>query len=198
MCYRQSARFVMDPRQHYRPLDRNARARVLHLAERIERATKAKGRRCGCLGLSGLAVLRALIHHCLGTDGRCDPSYARLQQITGLARATIAKALHALERLGLLRIVRRLIRRRIARLSPITGEPEVIVGTVQAPNLYAIVLPPGNLVPLPPKRSSVRSRKKPQAGFQWQQVALARPIPDWRASARMMLKGSQYQKPSAS
>jgi hypothetical protein len=168
--YRRDARFVMRPQDHYRPLDRNARARLIHLAERIERATKAKGKRSGFLGLSGLAVLRALMFGCLGKDGRLDPSYAHLQRLTGFARATIAKALRALEALGLLCIIRRIVRRRIARLSPITGEPEMITATVQASSLYVLQIPSARLIPLPawprPKPSSLSGQEPHQRVFE--------------------------------
>jgi hypothetical protein len=156
--YRRDARFVLRPQDHYRPLDRNARAKLIHLAERIERASKAKGKRSGFLGLTGLAVLRALVFGCLGRDGRLDPSYAHLQRLTGFARATIAKALRNLAALGLLCVIRRLVRRRIARISPITGEPETIIATVQGTSIYVLQVPTARLIPLPawprPKPSS--------------------------------------------
>jgi hypothetical protein len=157
MRYRHGAHFVLRPQDYYRPLDRNQRARLIQIAERIERASKAKGKRSGFLGLTGLQVLRALMFGCLGKDGRLDPSYAHLQRLTGFARATIAKALHALEALGLLRIVRRIVRRRIARLSPITGEPETIIATVQASSLYVLQEPSSASGQEPHQRFSVGS-----------------------------------------
>jgi hypothetical protein len=168
--YRRDARFVMRPQDHYRPIDRNQRARLIHLAERIERASKAKGRRSGFLGLTGLQVLRALVFGCLGRDGRLDPSYAHLQRLTGFARATIAKALRALEALGLLCIIRRIVRRRVARLSPITGEPETIIATVQGTSLYVLQVPTARLIPLPArgpsKLSSPGGQENHLRGFQ--------------------------------
>jgi hypothetical protein len=164
--YRRDAKFVMRPQDHYRPIDRNQRARLIHLAEMIERASKAKGKRSGFLGLTGLQVLRALVFGCLGKDGRLDPSYAHLQRLTGFARATIAKALHALEALGLLCIIRRIVRRRVARLSPITGEPETIIATVQATSLYVLQVPTARFIPLPAKPSSTSDRENHLRGFQ--------------------------------
>jgi hypothetical protein len=163
MRYRRGAHFVLRPQDYYRPLDRNERARLIHLAERIERASKAKGKRSGFLGLTGLQVLRALIFGCLGKDGRLDPSYAHLQRLTGFARATIAKALHALEALGLLRITRRIVRRRIARISPVTGEPETIIATVQASSLYELSSPSGRETYLSFQSAGSPSRRLRQA-----------------------------------
>ena len=51
-------------------------------------------------------------------------------------RPVSRKALAALERVGLLRIVHGVARRAYDRLSPVTGLPERVVGTVQQSNLY--------------------------------------------------------------
>jgi DNA-binding MarR family transcriptional regulator len=127
--YRRGAVFVMDARAHSTPLDRNQRAKLLAHAEGIERRTKAKGRRSGILGLSGLAVLRALVLQY--NNGICNPSYSELQRRTGFCRQTIAKALHALEAVGLIRVVRRLVRRQINRAGVL------IHSVVQGANLYS-------------------------------------------------------------
>jgi hypothetical protein len=55
--YRHKAMFVRDPLAHSTPLDRNARASLIFLAERLERRTKGKGRKNGALGAIGLDVL---------------------------------------------------------------------------------------------------------------------------------------------
>jgi hypothetical protein len=147
--HRNDARFVRDPGEHCRPLDRNARAKVLFLAEKLERRTKAPGRRNGALGYIGLAVLRALIvQFAHARTGLCCPSYLALMTATGLCRQAIADALARLEATGLVKIVRRLVRETITRTSPITGQVEAITTTVQGSNLYAF-LQPQNLVVLP-------------------------------------------------
>lgn len=203
--YRARAVFIADPRRHYRPLDRNQRAKLLAVAEGLERASKLKGRRCGVLGQHGLAVLRALVFGCLGRDGRCDPTYRRLQELTGFARATIAKALRTLEELKLLTIIRRLTRRRIVRTSPITGELEEVVLTTQASSLYIPQVPTRRSVSLPDKPSSPSIQKNHNIGFQDNaRNTVANPTPelrelgnlireslgrrqvDWRTSARLM------------
>ena len=60
----------------FRPLDRNQRAKILFLAEAMDRRTHKPGQHGGFLGRTGLAVLRALItrFHNVKT-GRLDPSY---------------------------------------------------------------------------------------------------------------------------
>jgi hypothetical protein len=54
MKARHGARFIGDWREHCRPSDRNARARIMALAEALERRTKPAGKRGGQLGYIGL------------------------------------------------------------------------------------------------------------------------------------------------
>ena len=142
MRYRHKAVFVRDPLAHSTPLDRNARASLIFLAERLERRTKGKGRKNGALGAIGLDVLRALLFRFADKrTGLCFPSYLTLQALTGRCRGAIAAALRRLERAGIIRITRRLKRILIQRLSPITGQPERIMATVQDSNLYTFTGP---------------------------------------------------------
>lgn len=92
-------------------MDRNHRAKVIYLAERLERNTKSRGRQAGQLGQSGLVVLRALLFRFGG--GRCSPSYAALRTATGLCLDTIAHALGRLERAALITKERRTVRTRL-------------------------------------------------------------------------------------
>ena len=109
--FRRGARFIADPRQHCRPLDRNERARSLFMAEALERRTKPAGGRNGVLGYVGLAVLKALVCGFLRrSDGMCCPSYLCLMAATGLCKQSIANALKRLEAAGILKITRRLVR----------------------------------------------------------------------------------------
>jgi hypothetical protein len=161
--FRHGARFIADWRQHCRALDRNERMRILFLAEALERRSKPAGRRNGLLGYVGLAVLRCLAFGFLNpATGLCCPGYAAIVAKTGLCRQSIATGLARLERAGIVRIVRRLVRQRVERVSPITGEPEAYVGTVQTTSLYAfhrpaayadhLTLPVGRKAPFPPPR----------------------------------------------
>lgn len=160
--YRHGAVFVRDPASISTPLDRNAKARLLFYAEALERRTKAPGRRNGALGYVGLAVLRALLlrfHN--SRSGLCCPSIMKLQTATGLCRGAVCDALARLERSGIVRIVRRIVRERITRVSPITGMVEQYVGTVQSSNIYSFAeqavgsfehLPAANARPFPARR----------------------------------------------
>lgn len=165
--YRHGAIFVRDAAALSTPLDRNQKARLMFVAEALERNSKAPGRRNGALGYCGLAVLRALLlrfHN--SRSGLCCPSIMKLQLVTGLCRAAVCDALARLERTGIVRIVRRIVRAAVTRISPITGESERYVGTVQTSNLYAfaieesaiqsdaIDLPPANARPFPQRRQS--------------------------------------------
>ena len=96
--FRRGARFIADPRQYCIPRDRNERARILYLAEQLERRTKPAGGRNGVLGYVWLAVLKALLFRFhRGRDGMCCPSYTVLQAATGLCKQSVA---NALKRLG--------------------------------------------------------------------------------------------------
>lgn len=133
--FRRDARFIRDVSVTCTPLDRNGRARLLVQAEGLERRSKLPGKRCGLLGLSGLAVLRALV---LGFQhsktGLCCPSIETIRRKTGLCKQTIVKALRALEAVGLLIVTRRLVRRVVERF----GVP--MLTTVQGSNLYGFRL----------------------------------------------------------
>jgi DNA-binding MarR family transcriptional regulator len=134
--FRRGARFIADARQHCRPLDRNERARILTLAEQLERRTKPEGGRCGVLGLTGLAVLRALVCGFLRrSDGLCCPSVSAIREKTGLSRSVIFEALNKLEAAGIITRTRRLVRKvvSIGGLARLT--------TVQGSNLYAFAEP---------------------------------------------------------
>ncbi len=95
-----------------RPMDRNAKARLMTLARALMRR-REKGKAYGPVTAKTLAVLEALAwtFHNAGT-GLCFPSYERLAEAAGCARSTAQAAVTALERLGLLSWVNRLVRRR--------------------------------------------------------------------------------------
>lgn len=146
--YRRGALFVRDPLGHSTPLDRNQRARLLFIAEGLDRATKAKGRRNGVLGYVGLVVLRCLLlrfHN--AKTGLCCPSYSAIQEATGLCRQSIASAMQRLVASGLLGIVRRLHR----------VVCDGVVRCQQATNLYRFTIPAGP-IPVPLVVPRVRQR----------------------------------------
>jgi len=133
------------------PLDRNARAKLIHSAEAIESRTKQRGRQNGAISRPGLMVLRVLLFKFLSRDGRCFPSYDALCKATGLCRQSVSNALGRLEASGLLRITRRLVRREIWRINPWTEIGEWIVTTVQTSNWYSLTSLTGGASLLAPK-----------------------------------------------
>jgi len=133
------------------------------LAEAIEARTRQRGRHNGSISRIGLQLLRAMLFKFLGRDGRLFPSYDALMRATGLTRKSIANAITRLERVGILRVVRRVVRRSIMRRSPITGEPERILTTCQTSNCYALTKPTGGAAlcaPIATSRSNVPPRRQ--------------------------------------
>ena len=93
-----------------RPLDRNAKARVMTFARALMRRT-AKGKHYGQITAKALAVLEALLwgfHN--ARSGLCFPSYETIAEKAGCARSTVAEALKALEEAGILSWVNRITR----------------------------------------------------------------------------------------
>lgn len=163
MAYRHGAQFIADWRPHARVLDRNERARIIFAAEALERRTKHAGRRNGLLGYVGLQVLRCLMFGFLNArNGLCCPSYTAIMKRTGLCKSSVAAGLARLERSGIIRIVRRLVRQRVERVSPVTGLCEAYVGTTQSSSLYSLhapgawaehlTVPPARPTPFPCRR----------------------------------------------
>jgi CRP-like cAMP-binding protein len=103
--YHRGSRFGEPER---RKLDRNLVARILFLAEALERRTRAKGQHGGVLKRAGLDVLRALLRGFYSyRDGTCFPSYEAIAEAAGCCRATVAAKLRVLEQLGIIETVRR-------------------------------------------------------------------------------------------
>ena len=92
------------------PLDRNAKARIVHLARALMRRTE-QGKHYGQITAKAFAVLQALLwgfHN--AKSGRCFPSYEKVAEAAGCARSTVYEAIKALEDAGLLTWVNRLCR----------------------------------------------------------------------------------------
>src|SRR4051812_14857646 len=91
-------------------LDRNLVAKILFLAEALDRRTRAKGMHGGLLKPKGLDVLRALLRRFYShRDGTCFPSYDAIAEAAGCCRATVAAKLRVLEQLGIVETIRRKI-----------------------------------------------------------------------------------------
>jgi len=127
--------------EFYRPLENDERARVMERAAALERRTKGKGQRDGVLGQSALMVLRALLFHFLGKDGKLDPSYEKIQKYTGFCVQTIAVALKRLERAGILEIHRRIVRKTKDVWSEFSRRFVKLVQVNQTSNAYMVNVP---------------------------------------------------------
>ena len=105
-------------------------------ARALSRRTE-KGRAYGVLTAKAVAVLQALLwqFHNAGT-GRCFPSYEAIAEAAGCARSTVAEALHALERAGVLTWCNRLIRVR-ERCPDLFGPDGTRIRVVRTSNAYA-------------------------------------------------------------
>lgn len=91
-----------------RKLDRNLIARIMFLAEALERRTRTKGKHGGLLKAKGLDVLRALLRrfYCHAT-GECYPSFAAIAEAAGCCEATAKAKVKILAALGMLDVIRR-------------------------------------------------------------------------------------------
>ena len=151
--YRRHSIFILNEHLYASKLDRNDRAKIITAAEGLERATKREGRRNGSLGYVAIRILRALLFRYSAKGRITSPSYDELQRRTGFSRTSIRAGLKRLQASGLLHIVRRITRKRVDRVSPLTGLPESFIGTVQAANVYLLKLPRLlNIAPVERKR----------------------------------------------
>jgi hypothetical protein len=99
------ARFVAMPKK--------AAVKLWHRARDFDRGTHQPGHHGGAVGLTGLAVLHALIFDFLNhRTGRLDPSYAAIAAKAGVCVRTVASALQRLKALGILNWIRRCAERR--------------------------------------------------------------------------------------
>ena len=97
------------------PLDRNAKARIWAYALARTARLRRPGQHRGPLTRATLDVLRTLLWHFHNrSSGRCFPSYERIADSARVHRATVARAITALEREGVLTWENRLVRQRVA------------------------------------------------------------------------------------
>jgi hypothetical protein len=125
-----------------RPLDRNAKVRVMTLARALMRRTE-KGKAYGEITAKALAVLEALLwgfHN--ARSGLCFPSYEKIAERAGCARSTVAEAIKALEDAGLLTWVNRLKRVR-ERCRDLFGHSGSLVRVLRTSNGYRFHDPKG-------------------------------------------------------
>src|SRR4051812_19678198 len=124
-------------------LDRNLVAKILFLAEALDRRTRAKGQHGGLLKPKGLDVLRALLRRFYShRDGTCFPSYDAIAEAAGCCRATVAAKLRILEQLGIVETIRRKV---VASFTSRAHRVRFDVA-VQTSNAYRFNLPIGDRV----------------------------------------------------
>jgi Helix-turn-helix domain len=113
--YRAGARFVLDLSQHTSVLDRNAKARIMHGVEALEKVSRRKGCQNGSVGRPGVAILRVLLFRFSNhATGLCFPSLRTIAKATGYSKQAVVASLKKLEMLGVVTIVRRLVKARDA------------------------------------------------------------------------------------
>ena len=125
-----------------RPLDREAKVRVMHCARALMRRTEA-GKAYGAVTAKAFAVLTALLwgfHN--GRSGLCFPSYEKIAARAGCARSTVAGAIKALEAAGVVTWVHRLARVR-ARCADLLGAVATRARVIRTSNGYAFRDPQG-------------------------------------------------------
>ncbi len=123
-----------------RPLDRNAKVRIMHLARCLSRR-REKGKAYGTLTAKFVAVLEALLwafHN--ARSGLCFPSYETIAEAAHCARSTVAEAIRALEDAGVLTWVQRIKRIR-ERVSDLLGDNGWRWRVIRTSNAYAFYDP---------------------------------------------------------
>jgi len=96
------------------PLDRNAKARIWAYAQGYTALHRRRGQHRGPLTRASLDVLRSLLWGFHNTHtGRCFPSYEAIAEKAKVHRATVARAIAALEAGGVLTWENRLVRQRV-------------------------------------------------------------------------------------
>jgi len=113
------ARSHRRPKMHGLPtaqkLDRNDKARLMFMTRALSFQHRQPGQHIGPITRAHLDVLRSLLYDFHGPNGVCFPGYARIMMKAHVARDTIARALRALESLGVIVVINRLTHRRIDR-----------------------------------------------------------------------------------
>ena len=118
-----------------RPLDRNAKARIMTRARALTHRTE-KGKHYGQLTAKYLDVLEALLLGFGGASGLCFPGYARIAEKARCAASTVGEAIKALEDAGLLSWVNR-IKRKAEAFKDMFGQFSTRERVVRTSNLYS-------------------------------------------------------------
>ena len=154
-----------------RPMDRNAKARVIAYARAWSTRRRQPGQHGGPLTHAIMGVLGALLfvfHN--SRDGRCFPSYERIAEEAACARSTVGRAIGALEAAGVLGVENRLVWQRVRRAG-LFG-PELVRLPRRTSNAYTFRDPhPSKRLDLP------KSENQPGTAKQ-DSLCLKSPLPD--------------------
>jgi len=132
------------------PLDRNAKARIWAYAQGYTALHRRRGQHRGPLTRASLDVLRSLLWGFHNTHtGRCFPSYEAIAEKAKVHRATVARAIAALEAGGVLTWENRLVRQRV--VTPGLVGRVVLLVPRRTSNAYSFRDPQPQTRPDPPK-----------------------------------------------
>ncbi len=132
------------------PLDRNAKARIWAYAQGYTTLHRRRGQHRGPLTRAYFDVLRALLwgfHN--AQTGRCFPSYEAIAEKAKVHRATVARAIAALEAGQVLTWENRLVRQRV--VTPGLIGRVVLLVPRRTSNAYSFRDPQPQARPDPPK-----------------------------------------------
>jgi AraC-like DNA-binding protein len=147
-----------------RPMERNAKARVMAYARPFTRRTE-KGKHYGQLTPKYLDVLEALLwgfHN--ARTGLCFPSLAKIAEAAKCAPSTVAEALKALEATGVLSWVNRIVRIR-ERCEDLFGNLGTRWRIIRTSNAYHFHDPKGAGSQAFPSKSEFPSETSIQESF---------------------------------
>lgn len=170
-------------RGFFRAVDRREVGLILKAAERLDNLTKAKGRRNGALGYTGLKVLKALLSLVNYRTGRLEPSYVAIAEKAKLSISAVAEALKRLVASGFL-----VIQRRCEPTGMIGAGPQLRQITnayrVELPALAAKLLRTAPQAPMPGderhRRQEARDQRERMIGQlpAWQQPVVRADVDD--------------------
>jgi hypothetical protein len=147
-----------------RPMERNAKARVMAYARPFTRRTE-KGKHYGQLTPKYIDVLEALLwkfHNAL--SGLCFPSLAKIAKEAGCSPSTVAEALKALDATGVLSWVNRIARIR-ERCEDLFGNMGTRWRIIRTSNAYHFHDPKGAGYQALPSKSEFPSGTSNQDSF---------------------------------
>ena len=158
------------------PLDRNAKARIWAYAQGYTALHRQPGQHRGPLTRAYLDVLRALLwgfHN--AQTGRCFPGYEAIAEAAKVSRATVGRAIVALETGQVLTWENRLVRQRVAR--PGLVGPVVVLVPRRTSNAYSFRDPqPGICGNLPKSQNSTGTTYQDSSCFKERQE-VREPVP---------------------